>query len=67
MGRLIFAGWATPQGYQCPACGGTEEHDEACELITLSIRRAHKLGLDRARAEVSRQAEQAEIERQSND
>jgi hypothetical protein len=37
---------------QCPLCGGSLEHDEDCELRSLPIEYAARLGLDKARAKV---------------
>lgn len=43
---------------ECPLCGGIYEHDEDCDLRTLPIALAAKLGLENARREVKRRAEQ---------
>ena len=42
---------------QCPSCGGTYEHDEDCDLRTPPIPLAANLGLEEARREVKRRAE----------
>jgi len=46
-----------PRRAQCPLCGGSLEHDEDCELRSLPIEYAARLGLAKALAKVRRQAQ----------
>jgi hypothetical protein len=51
-------GYMVSMDAQCPLCDGVYQHDPDCELKTLPISLAASLGLEKARLEVKRRAEQ---------
>ena len=53
-----IAGSMAPMDAQCPLCDGVSEHDPDCELRTLPIPLAARLGPKKARREVKRRADQ---------